>query len=283
MSSSIRLPLLSVLTVTTILGCAGTPTDSEQLIAARTAVTAAASDPEVGRHGAVDLERARQSLDAAEQAAKSRKPQASVDHQAYLAERQARTAVERASAKRAEERVANSEAERTKVLLAAREAEVRQAQATAAAAENRSTQSEAEAARLAQELEALKAQPTPRGLVLTLGDVLFDSGKSELKPGAVRALDNLVEFLRAHPQRRVQVEGFTDSVGDEEYNDRLAQRRADSVMAALAARGIERSRIEAIGYGEAFPVASNATAAGRLMNRRIEVIISDDGGAIAAR
>ena len=82
------------------------------------------------------------------------------------------------------------------------------------------------------ELDALQSDPTERGMVLTLGDVLFDTGRAELKPGATRNLDQLAQFLAEHPERRVQVDGFTDSVGTDEYNRELSQLRADAVRAA---------------------------------------------------
>lgn len=96
-----------------------------------------------------------------------------------------------------------------------------------------------EAARAQAELDALKATSTPRGAVLTLGDVLFDTGKSELKSGASRKLDQLAQFLAAHPERRVQVDGFTDSVGPDAYNEDLSRRRADAVKSALLSRGVD--------------------------------------------
>jgi outer membrane protein OmpA-like peptidoglycan-associated protein len=99
-----------------------------------------------------------------------------------------------------------------------------------------------EAARAQAELDALKATSTPRGAVLTLGDVLFDTGKSELKLGASRKLDQLAQFLAAHPERRMQVDGFTDSVGPDAYNEDLSRRRADAVKSALLSRGVDPSR-----------------------------------------
>jgi len=112
--------------------------------------------------------------------------------------------------------------------------------------------------------------------VLTLGDVLFDTGRAELKPGAGRTLDQLAQFLSEHPERRVQIDGFTDSVGSDAYNEELSQRRADAVKTALMTRGIDPARIGTEGYGKAYPVASNTDSGGRQLNRRVEVVIGND-------
>jgi outer membrane protein OmpA-like peptidoglycan-associated protein len=128
----------------------------------------------------------------------------------------------------------------------------------------------------------LKAKPTDRGLVLTLGDVLFDTGKAQLNPGATQNLYQLVTFLNEHPERHVEIDGYTDSVGPAAYNVSLSQRRADAVAAALAAQGIDPSRIVTHGFGDEYAVASNDQAAGRQLNRRVEVVIGGDNGAPVA-
>jgi outer membrane protein OmpA-like peptidoglycan-associated protein len=135
---------------------------------------------------------------------------------------------------------------------------------------------------LQAEVDQLKATPTPRGLVLTLGDVLFDTGRAELSPGSARKLDQLAQFLTDHRERRVQIDGFTDSVGTDSYNQDLSQRRADAVKSSLIARGIDSSRIGSQGYGKGFPVANNVDSGGRQLNRRVEVVIGGDNGASIA-
>ena len=141
--------------------------------------------------------------------------------------------------------------------------------------------SEAEALRA--EMEALQAEKTERGMVLTLGDVLFDLNKADLKPAGMRTVRRLSDFMMQYEDRRVRVEGYTDSTGSESYNQDLSERRAMAVRDALMAEGIARSRIEVMGYGEAYPVVSNDTSAGRQQNRRVEIVISDESGMIQTR
>jgi len=138
--------------------------------------------------------------------------------------------------------------------------------------------SQQQSARLQAEVDQLKARPTPRGLVMTLGDVLFNTGRAELNPGANRKLDQLAQFLNEHKERRVQIDGFTDSVGTDSYNEELSQRRANSVKSALLSRGVDSSRIGTEGYGKAYPVANNVDSGGRQLNRRVEVVIGGENG-----
>jgi outer membrane protein OmpA-like peptidoglycan-associated protein len=134
---------------------------------------------------------------------------------------------------------------------------------------------------LQQQIEELQATVTDRGLVMTLEDSLFASGKADLKASAVDDLSTLIAFLHDHPARTVVIEGHTDSLGGCGYNHGLSQRRADAVRSFLVARGIGARRIIALGKGESDPVASNQTAAGRECNRRIEVIIDNPPGAFS--
>ena len=145
-------------------------------------------------------------------------------------------------------------------------------------ANDQTARANGETARVQAELDALKATPTPRGLVMTLGDVLFDTGRAELKSGAGRKMDQLGQFLVEHADRRVQIDGFTDSVGTDSYNEDLSQRRADAVKTALINRGVQPSRIGTEGYGKAYPVANNNDSGGRQLNRRVEVVIGGDNG-----
>jgi outer membrane protein OmpA-like peptidoglycan-associated protein len=134
---------------------------------------------------------------------------------------------------------------------------------------------DAQAADLRKQISALEAEITDRGLVLTLGDLLFATDRAVLEPGADRHLERLVAFLDRYPERRVEIEGHTDNVGADAYNLGLSQRRADSVLSYLTRHGVATSRLSALGLGQTRPIASNDTAAGRQQNRRVEIIIEN--------
>jgi outer membrane protein OmpA-like peptidoglycan-associated protein len=290
--------LLSGVSLALALGaCASMPQPNPVLEDARAAVQTAQADPNVNKYAPLDMDRAQKDLSVAEDAAAHHRD-ADVAQPAYLAAQNARLAQAHAAAKADEARIAAGQAERDQIVLSARtreadnaKASAENAKAVAAVAINERDQANSqrdqateETARVQAELDALKATPTPRGLVLTLGDVMFDTGRSELKSGAGRKMDQLAQFLVEHPDRRVQIDGFTDSVGTDSYNEELSQRRADAVKTALINRGVQPSRIGTEGYGKAYPVASNNDSGGRQLNRRVEVVIGgNNGSAIAPR
>src|SRR5580693_3781366 len=256
--------------------CASAPQPNVALENARSAVRSAEADPNVATYAALDMHTARKELDAAEAAAAAH-DEKGIDQPAYLAAQTAHLAQLKASAKANDARVAAGKAERDQIQLSARTKEV----ATADAARDHANQ---QAAAIQAELDALKAKPTDRGLVLTLGDVLFDTGKADLNPGASRNLDQLVQFLTDHPERRVEIDGYTDNVGTDSFNLSLSERRADTVRNVLVNRGIDSSRIVTRGYGKDFGVASNVDSGGRQLNRRVEIVIGGvDGAPVAAR
>lgn len=214
----------------------------------------------------------------------ARAAEATLARQQAEAERAAAMkAMEEAEAQRAAamQAMEELEAQRQAALLAGQEAEAQRLAAEQAMLEARTAQEKAD--QLARELAEMEAVKAERGMVVTLGAVVFDFDKAALKPAGLVAVDKLAAFMKKYPERRVMVEGFTDSVGSDQYNMRLSERRANAVREALMARGIEAERIEILGYGKAFPVATNATAAGRQLNRRVEIIISDETGAIPPR
>ncbi|NWF57146.1 MAG: OmpA family protein [Syntrophaceae bacterium] len=202
-------------------------------------------------------------LAEAERAEKARKEA----EQARLA---AQAESERAARAKAEAEAKTREAE-------VRAREVEQARAIAAAEAAKAAQAKAEADRLMKELSNLKAKQTERGIVLTIGDVLFAVGKAELSMDALRSVERLAEFLEKYPDRNVLIEGHTDSTGSDELNMTLSQQRADAVRDALTGKRIAERRITTKGYGKNYPVASNDTPTGRQQNRRVEVIILNEG------
>jgi len=113
--------------------------------------------------------------------------------------------------------------------------------------------------------------------------VLFDFNKAELKPQGYANAQKLADYLKQNPERKVIVEGYTDSVGSDSYNQQLSERRAQAIQTALVSAGVEPSRIQTRGYGKAFPVASNSNASDRALNRRVEVTISNDANPVAPR
>jgi len=271
--------------------CVSMPQPNAALETARLAVQTAEADPNVNKFAPLDLDRSRKELSIAEDASLHHRD-AEVDQPAYLATQNARLAQAHGATRADDARVAAGQIERDQIVLASRTREAENAKASAAnsrvaadaalnqrdQAVNQRDQATGETARVQAELDALKATPTPRGLVMTLGDVLFDTGRAELKSGAGRKMDQLGQFLVEHSDRRVQIDGFTDSIGTDSYNEDLSQRRADSVKTALINRGVQPSRIGTEGYGKAYPVANNNDSGGRQLNRRVEVVIGGDHG-----
>jgi outer membrane protein OmpA-like peptidoglycan-associated protein len=241
-----------------IAACETAPESAGVLEQARTAVAQAESDPNVAKYAPTELERARKLLLNAEGVARQKGAKdESAAHYAYLTTQMARIAEQRAQEQVGIARIKAGETERKEILLSARASEAIQPLAQAA--------------------------QTVRGIVLTLDDVSFDTGKAQLKGSAQRSLDEVAAFLNENPERRVQVEGFTDSQGTNDYNLELSQSRADAVAMAIIRRGIDAQRVRALGYGEEFPVASNTSTGSRQLNRRVEIIVSNDNQAIPGR
>jgi outer membrane protein OmpA-like peptidoglycan-associated protein len=279
-----------------VLGCAKPM--PQALVEARAAVDAASNNAEVARYAPVQLDEAQQAIRQAEALWHDEEDEAEAAHQAYLVSRRVAIAlVVTEGAKAVEEgkalarqreavllEVRTAEADRALSVAEKKAEEARRDRAAAEQARLEAEQARAEALALAEserklreELAELQAQQTERGIVLTLGEVLFDVDEATLKAGATQSLSRLVAFLKEYPDRQVLVEGHTDSTGSEQYNLDLSQRRAESVVQFLALNGILPERAIARGYGKAYPVAGNETAAGRQRNRRVEIVILDPG------
>jgi outer membrane protein OmpA-like peptidoglycan-associated protein len=280
--------ILSAVLLALATGCATTPVHSDRLDEARAEVEKVSADPLAQQAASKDVEEARNDLQRADSALQQHQPPQDVDHLAYLALRHAQSGEARIAEARARQQVAQAQEERNRVQLQERDQEVHNARSAAENAKNAAENAkntaaaaQSELANARQELQDLQAKQTARGMVMTLSDVLFDTGQATLKPGADRAVDRLAQFLKDSPGTDVLIEGHTDSVGTDDYNLALSQRRAQAVADALSARGVSADRVQTKGLGKAYPVASNDTQAGRQQNRRVEIVFSDESGRFA--
>lgn len=278
-------PLLLLFT-----GCAGPQAANTQLTTATEAYQQAQQDNTVAQFAPVALKEAEEALGRTQSLWEAKADKSSVDHHAYIALQKTRIAQETAAFNAATQEISRGEVERQQVLLDVRrsEADRSEARAQSALEEARGERALAEEARrradlLAARVNELEARPTDRGLVLTLGDVLFETGQSDLRSAGMKTMDDLAKFLQEYPERNILVEGFTDNVGSESFNMELSRKRANSVKAAILNRNIAENRIRTVGYGFQYPVGSNDSAAGRQQNRRVEIIISEQDATISSR
>jgi outer membrane protein OmpA-like peptidoglycan-associated protein len=285
--------------IAVICGCSSLPDRVESLEQARSDVRKLEQDRLASEVASQELEAAHRAIQEADDAYEDKQDLEIIEHKAYVAQRYADISEQRIAEGNARRQLADGELERNRVLLAAREREAealaeqnRVAEARNLEAEQRNAElasqatelelqaaAAAERARLLEsELADLQAKQTERGIVLTLGDVLFDTGQATLKAGAGSTVDRLAQFMRDYPDRRVMIEGHTDSRGSDDFNRDLSERRADAVRDALVDRSIDSGRIRSIGLGESYPVASNESDSGMQQNRRVEIVVSDESG-----
>ena len=300
----------SLIAVGLLAACAST-TPSPALEEARTAVSTAAGHPAVNQYAQLELKQATDALAKADRVWTDDRDTSETNHLAYVARQRAEIATNTARARQLDANIkqAGSEADRIRLQARTQEADAARmradaqtrnaqlAQQQAMSAEQRAAQQQANAtAAMAQasaaqdrvraleaQLRDMEAQQTERGLLVTLGDVLFAFNKAELSAQAGPRLDKLANFLKQFPDRKMLIEGYTDSVGSDGYNQELSDRRAQSVRDALVQRGVDTGRITARGYGKAHPVADNASPEGRAMNRRVEIVIADEKGNLRGR
>jgi outer membrane protein OmpA-like peptidoglycan-associated protein len=319
--------------------CASTPTPSSTLVEARSVVRDANASADVQAMAPLELKRANDTLQRANRMLDDGQAPEEVDSAAYVAQRQAETAVAVAQAKGQDAGIAAAELDRERARgdMRTRQAERAQARAgmaqtqagmarqqaalseqrasgaeqragtaeqragtaeeraraaertasgallQAAASDATAAESQQQMAQLQQRLAELQARPTDRGMLVTLGDVLFEFNRAEIKPGAQDGLRKLADFLRQYPGRQILIEGHTDSIGAAGANEALSRRRAQAVDLALADMGVAPQRMTIAGYGEDYPVADNATDTNRALNRRVEVYIGDAGQSVRAR
>jgi outer membrane protein OmpA-like peptidoglycan-associated protein len=301
-----KLTLLPAAFAITMLfaACSSTPITTSQLDQARADFSAAQANPSVAANAPLEFKSAADALDKANAAAAQRDSLSEIDKLAYIAKQKIATAQEAAKGKQAEADVANAARQRDEIRLQARTAEANNAKvaaeraksdaeraksdadmarAQADAASNSARDEQAKNAALQQQLADLQAKQTERGLVITLNDVLFNVDRAELSAEGMRTAQKMADVLLQEPQSVVLVEGFTDSTGTSSHNLDLSQRRAESVRNALIGLGVPKDKIATRGYGEAYPVASNTDAGSRQLNRRVEIVLSQNGAPIANR
>jgi outer membrane protein OmpA-like peptidoglycan-associated protein len=289
-----------LIAIAILSGCNTTPQNAS-LVEAHNRYNSASTNPNIAKLAALELREASDSLNKADSALKQGENAATVNHLAYLASQKVAIAQETAKQKSAELAVANANVNRTQASLEARTAEADASKKQVAAMQKTADQQTADLAaaganaandqaliamqeKQLKELKELNAQKTDRGMVITLGDVLFSTNKAQLKSGGIHNVQKLADFLKEYPQHKVLIEGYTDSTGSDAYNQKLSEQRANNVRTALVdSMGIASDRITTRGYGKEFPVASNDTATGRQLNRRVEIIISDENGKIGLR
>jgi outer membrane protein OmpA-like peptidoglycan-associated protein len=287
-----------LLAIAVLVGaCSSMPTSTTLLTETRNDYIAAQGNPNVARYAQLEMKQAREALDQADAASSDRDSTAKVDKLAYLAKQQIAVAQEVAKQRSAEASVASAGKERDQIRLDQRTNEADQATARAdhagqvtqqardqtAEAQQETQDALARNAQLEVQLADLAAKKTERGMVITLGDVLFGSDQARLTTDGMRTAQKLADVLQQNPQRMVLIEGFTDSTGAGLHNQELSERRATSVRSTLQEMGISRDRVAVRGYGEAYPVAANDTAQNRQLNRRVEIVISDASGKISQR
>lgn len=294
-----------------LAACATSHAPPAELLAARDVVGQAARDPGVQSLAPIELKKATDTLARADALDARGESLAEISSVAYVATQQARTATAIARAKASDSAIAGAELERERIRADTRGAEAVRAQARASTAQDQAAVARAQttearqqtsaaeqrasgaqlqaavsqanadeaqqrAAQLQQRLSDLQAKSTERGMLVTLGDVLFEFNRSTVRPSAQASLHKLADFLAQYPSRRILIEGHTDNIGTAAANEALSLRRAEAVDVALNGMGVARQRVATIGYGEEFPVADNATDTNRALNRRVEVYIADN-------
>lgn len=299
--------IIASITAAMISGCASTPVN-QSLTEARASYDTARTNPQITSLAPLELKEAGDSLSKADFAFSKGEAPATVNQLAYVAYQQVRIAQETAFRKTDELAVTNASSKRDQVRLAARTEEADSAKhqvaiiketakvqaeelavASANAEHDQQTISKQEkqlkelTAKQEQQLKELNAKQTKRGFVITVGDVLFSSGNAHLKAGGMHSVQKLASFLDQYPKYKVLIEGYTDNTGNADSNQKLSEHRADSVKVALLDKGIESDRVITRGYGKEFPVVGNDTRSNRQLNRRVEIVLSDENGNIVLR
>ncbi|CRM52788.1 putative lipoprotein [Pseudomonas sp. FH4] len=253
-----QLMIPALLAMSVALAACSTPPNAN-LENARTNFSALQANPQATKIAALETKDASEWLDKADKAYRDKEDEKKVDQLAYLTNQRVEVAKDTIALRESEAKLKNAGDQRARALLEARDAQIKQLQ------------------------NSLNAKQTERGTLVTFGDVLFATNKADLKSSGLVNINKLAQFLQENPDRKVIVEGYTDSTGSAAYNQTLSERRATSVQVALIKMGVNPSRIVTAGYGKEYPVADNASVSGRAMNRRVEVTISNDNQPVKPR
>ena len=256
MRKQLMIPALLALSVG-LAACSSQP--NVNLEQARTNYAGLQANPQASKVAALETKDASDWLDKADRAYQDREDEKKVDQLAYLTNQRVEVAKQTIALRTAEAELKTSAAQRAQARLDARDAQIKQLQ------------------------DSLNAKQTDRGTLVTFGDVLFATNKSDLKSNGLVNINKLSQFLQENPDRKVIVEGYTDSTGSASYNQTLSERRANSVRMALVRAGVDPARIVSQGYGKEYPIADNSSNSGRAQNRRVEVTISNDNQPVAPR
>lgn len=289
-------PLL--LAIAVLVGaCSSAPKTSTLLDQTRSDYRMAQSNPNVVSYAPQEMKQASEAMEQADAAASRSDSEEKIDKLAYLAKQKIALTQETAKQRAAEAAVAIAGKQRDQIRLDQRTNEANQAKTSAEQsrlaaqmaqgetieAQRKTQEAQTRAAQLEAQLADLAAKKTERGMVITLGDVLFATDQARLSAEGMRTAQKLTNVLQQNPERTVLIEGFTDSTGTTAHNQELSERRAGAVRNALQEQGVARERIAVRGYGEAYPVAANDTAQNRQLNRRVEIVLSDNTGRTTPR
>jgi len=253
-----QLMIPALLAASVALAACSTPPNAN-LEQARSNYTGLQTNPQASKVAALETKEASDYLDKADKAYQDKENQAKVDQLAYLTNQRVEVAKQTIALRTAEANLKNASAQRAQARLDARDAQIKQLQ------------------------DSLNAKQTDRGTLVTFGDVLFATDRADLKSSGLVNINKLAQFLSENPDRKVIVEGYTDSTGTANHNQSLSERRAGSVRMALVKMGVDPARVVAQGYGKEYPVAENSSVSGRAMNRRVEVTISNDNQPVIPR
>jgi OmpA-OmpF porin, OOP family len=257
----------SLLLIAMTAACSTAPKHDDVYARIQKDFEAVRQSPSVAFNAPIALGEAEQAL-ALAQAATQDGDDAAAAHGWYMAAKRLEIAKLAASARLADQRYQALARDREDLIFALNDRDLAKERKAKDAAMR-------SAERLQQALSEFRVERTARGLMVTLGEVVFETNKSDLKPGIARRLEPLAQFLRTYADRAVDVEGHTDHVGDESYNLQLSQKRAETVRQFLLDAGVAGQRVKATGLGESLPIDSNDSAAGRQRNRRVEIVIKD--------